>query len=128
MSYSNEEIIKIIAHADKMWNVLALSLAFAEIQEKNPDFTYADAERCLREIGSKTTYLVALPADSRPKNTRVLKLTDLTPANFHLWICLNGQQEMIDMLYKFEITIQQNLINLKETGVLIKEEGVLAKA
>lgn len=121
---TEDEIDRRIAEADKAWNVAALSIAFKNMLELDPSLTLATLERALRRIGSKTTYLLAVPAEDYPipdnlplgSIIRFVRLPDEQPAKFGLWICLRGPDDIMHALASLEITGEQNLANLELCG------------
>lgn len=118
---TDEEIDAILWAADKEWNMLAISQAILGCCKQDNGLTMAKFEERLRAIGSKTTYLVARPASTAPKEAKVLHLITLEPAEYWLWICVNGPDDMLRELQHTGMTIEQNKAALAVTGVLVKQ-------
>lgn len=112
-----------LREADKHWNVMDLSMAMVEMMHDDRDLTFADFERNLRAIGSKT-FLIARPNSMTPAGLRVIKPFQKRPDNLkhHLWVCLHGKSEQEQELQNAGMTEADNLDALQNTC------GVLAKA
>jgi len=106
-----------LIEADKSWNAGTIVECIVEIMRENPRTTMLDIEMALRSIGSKATYLVAWPRAQIPFGVRPINIIDGTPAEYGLWICVNGESDMLATLQQFGLTIAQNLDALRHTGI-----------
>lgn len=117
-----------LREVDKTWAVAPISETLYEIMKGHPDLSFADLELRFRAIESHT-FLVAMPVGNsvipQPRGLKVrflLKEKSGTgpPAKFWLWVCINGEEEVEDLLQHLGIPRTQNLANLVSCGVLVK--------
>lgn len=104
-----------LREADKSWNVMVIADVIVDIMREKPELTMLDIEDSFRRIGSKTTYLVAWPEVLMPRTSRPLKL-DGSPARYALWVCINGENDLVHTLARFGLTMEGNRSALRETG------------
>lgn len=108
-----------LREVDLSWNVMPISECIMRLLREDPDLNLLDIETAFRAIGSKTTYLVAMPkAMITPE--RKVKAVHLSgaPADYALWICLNGPDDLLKTLSSFGLTREQNLDALRVCGVM----------
>jgi hypothetical protein len=101
--------------ADDEWTVPGYGQALADILDARPDWTLADIEERLRDLGSET-YLVARPLSELPPGTLVLQFRTFAPAQTWLWICLNGIVERDALLTEIDSDEEDNLAELAYCG------------
>lgn len=105
-----------LREAEKSWNVATITTAIVDMLQAEPEMTLLDIEDMFRAMGSKTTYLAACPASRLPPYLEPRKLDHVTPTKYALWICVNGQDDLLEHLSRFGMTIEQNRAALRECG------------
>lgn len=114
---SNAYIENRLREVDSSWNVMTIGACIMQLLGEDPDLNMLDIENALRNIGSKTTYLVAMPKEKMPKGIKAVH-TSGAPADYALWICLNGPDDLIGALGRFGLTKEQNLDALRVCGMM----------
>lgn len=104
-----------LREVDKSWNVMTIAACMMQIMGEEPDLNMLDFENAFRNIGSKTTYLVAWPKSKMPQGLFPVHL-DGAPADYGLWICVNGENDMLGTLLKFGLSYNDNINALRQCG------------
>jgi hypothetical protein len=117
---TTNEIDNRLAEADNSYDVGPIARTMVDILKEEPRLTFADLEKRLRAIESDT-YLVALPAPP-PAGLRCRMPVSRAPADYWLWICLHGAEEMREGLFKIGRNEEDNLAALAQCGILIKPD------
>ena len=104
-----------LREADKSWNALTIGTVILEIMKADPQLTLLDIENMFRSIKSETTYLVAWPADMMPSQLKA-KTLDGKSAKYSLWICVEGETDMLNQLAEFGLSMKANRNALREAG------------
>jgi hypothetical protein len=107
--------------ADNSWNAMTIGQALADIMNVRSDLTLRDLEERFRVLGCKRTYLVAWPKSFMPAGVTARKFATKAPASHALWICVNGEADMLSTVTHFGMTPQQNIEALRECGFSVKE-------
>ena len=111
-------MIQTIKNDNAYNNALFVTQIIQKIIEIDNNTLLLDIEKELRNINSKI-YLVGLPANSTDTTLYTILDFDHIPKNYFLYICMNGYDEMLDLIKKYNISIEENLDNLKnDTGYL----------
>jgi hypothetical protein len=69
---------------------------------------------------SSDTYLVAVPASTAPKNMVPKLIQSRELAKYFVWICINGREEVENILGRFDLDYETNDERLSEAGFLFK--------
>jgi hypothetical protein len=105
--------------ADKTWNAMAIAGAIMRIMQAQPKLSMLDFEDTFRKIGSERTFLVAWPRRLVPRGVMTMNL-DRTPAKYALWVCVNGEQDMLNQIAEFGLSVEENRKALRKTGFCVE--------
>lgn len=120
---NREEVAELLHKADFTTlngrrSAIVIGFAHVRVLQAGLGLSMADIERIYREFESRT-YLLAIPSASLPPNLKAVFLPSHEPAEFYVWIGVNGAAEAQEHLRYFGVEDEQkNLGNLGKAGIL----------
>lgn len=88
-----EQCMEVLAEADSMWTVEAVTMAMIVIMRHHPELTFADMDEMLRELHSET-HLLAVPTSVGPPGYPARHPVTRELRDYALWVCFHGRSEL----------------------------------